>query len=79
MEPNRTGTIIVSAEQLVDEIVLQIQANGQTTPATFFAGYQCVCIEDVDWYYQREYTQFELARIISRVAAQILQQWLPET
>lgn len=72
IKQNRAGVIVVSAEQVADRIIQQLNDAGWEKPETFFVGCPCVCIEDVDWYHHREYTQSALARVLSRVAERAL-------
>ena len=68
----RGDSLIVSAEQLIDSIIYQIQAVGNINPSTFFVGHSCVCIEDIDWYRGRSNTLWECSRIINHFAEKAL-------
>ena len=68
----RDGAIVISAEQLIDSIIYQIQDVGNVNPSTFFVGYSCICIEDIDWYRGHANTLFECARIINHLAENAL-------
>ena len=63
--------IAISGEKLTDAILQKLKED-KTDLLTDYAQYQCICVEDLDWYKGREHTQYEFAAALSQFAESAL-------
>ena len=63
--------IAISSEQLTDAIIQKLKED-KTDLLTDYAQHRCICVEDLDWYKGREYTQYEFAAVLSQFAESAL-------
>lgn len=70
LKSSRENILVLSGEKFMESILESIRQDGKLDLVEEYRRYACVCIEDLDWYHGREYSQYEFARILS---------WLSET
>ena len=61
-------TEVISAEQFFEALVQPIKSKGRADLLEALRAHSYICIEDLDWYGGREYTEYAFAAELSRLA-----------
>ena len=68
IKENKPNTKVISAELFCQAVLQPYFENGQTELLCELYTYDCICIEDIDWYCNREHIQIEFAKVATELA-----------